>query len=179
MVSLGGSHNDSNPEDDLQTSSPKNDGNNSNSRVTLSNSTNPSSSRSNLNRRDTKITGRQDNRRRNPIVPKAMNCNTEMIYLATFNFIFILLPKLHLSPNLIQYTDFCHLTNNLKFLNVCKDATSWILKPSLIQRTNKVDAEFGRVNVPHVEDIEMLDSCRIRSVNHTLPWRLWWSSKYV
>ena len=69
MGSLGGSRNESSPEDDLQTSSPDNDGNNSNTRGTLSLSTNPSSSRSNLNRRDTNITGRHNNRRRDLIVP--------------------------------------------------------------------------------------------------------------
>ena len=106
------------------------------------------------------------------------NFFTYIIFLATFNFIFLLLPKMHLKPNLIQGTDCCHLTNNLKFLKICKDATSWILKLSLIQRTNKVDGEFSRVNVLHLEDIEIVESCQIRSVKRTLTWRLWWSSKY-
>ena len=100
---------------------------------------------------------------------------TDMIFLATFNFILPLLPKIHHQSNSMRNTDCCHLPNNLKFLKISKDATTWILKLLLIQWTNKVYGEGIKVNFSRLEDIKTVERCWIRSVNHTLPWRLLWS----
>ena len=107
-----------------------------------------------------------------------MNVFTYMIFLVTFAFIFPLFPQMYLEPNSIGNTDCCYLPNNLIFLKISKDVTTWILKLCLIQLTIKVNWEGSKLNFPSLEDIKTVERCWIRSVNHTLPWRLWWSSKY-